>query len=213
MQINFDLARLKALPKRIRMVGLALAVELTILLSGYLLLDDMMADRVAHVTQLRGSLLQLRRRNEQLRADLNRYPELRRRSDEALAAGLGNPLDRPGLIAYAKDSSDRHRLSNLRYRLAGDAAKPLSSPKYVVENDQVDFEFGALVDDDMRAFWADLMAAQPGHFRIVSFELARQLDLDDSVLAALRHGSFPALLQGKLTLRWTGVQPNLQGVQ
>jgi hypothetical protein len=213
MQVNLDLARLKALPKRIKMVGLVLAVELTVLLSGYLLLDDMMADRVSHVSQLRGSLLQLRHRNEQLRSDLNRYPELRRRYDEALAAGLGNPLDRPGLIAFAKDSSDRHRLSDLRYRLAGDGAKPVSSPKYVVENDEVEFEFGALLDDDVRAFWTDLAAQQPGHFRLVSFELTRQHDPDDSVLTALRRGSFPALLQGKLTLRWTGVQPNLQAVQ
>lgn len=213
MEIKLDFSRFKAYPRRIKLVGLALVVELAVLLSGYLLLDDMMADRVTQVTQLRSSLQQLRRKNEQLRGELNNYPQLRQRHDEALASGLANPLDRPHLIEFAKDLSDRRRLSDLRYRLATDMSKPISSPKYVIENDQVEFEFGGLLDGDVRAFCQDIVGSQPGHFRIAAFELERKHDPDAVVLSALRRGSFPALLQGKIELRWTGVQPNLQSVR
>jgi len=211
--LDFDLKKLRALPRRLKVVFGVLAVELIILLSGYLLLDDLMADRVAEVDRLRANLTQLRHKNTQQRQDLDRYPLLRKHYDEAIAAGLGSPLDRAGVVNAARDWSDNHRLVDLRYRLVPDTAKPAGSPRYVIENDLVEFECGALVDTDILSFWSNVLAQQAGHYRIASFAMERQRALDESVLTAVRHGSVVALLQSKIGLVWTGAEPNLQGRQ
>jgi len=210
-RLDIDLAKLKELPLRLKIVLGVLAIELVILLAGYLILDDAMASRVAEVDRLRAGLSQLRRKNAQLLQDLDHYPALKRRYDEAMARGLGNPLDRAGVVSAARDWSDRHRLTDLRFRLMPDPAKAAGSPHYVVENDQVEFEDGGVFDSDVLDFWNALLAQQPGHYRIAGFSLERSHEVDEPTLNSLRHGTLTPLLKSKIDLVWTGIQPNVQG--
>ena len=209
---KIDLSRLKALPKRLKVVGIILAAELAILASGYLILDDAMADRVSEVSTLRGDLQQAKRQNEQYKTDLARYPEIRKEYDEALAVGITVPFDGRNVIGAAKALGERYRLSNVQFKLGPmDGMKNVSTPRIVVENDDAEFKFDALLDGDVRSFWRDLAASAPGHFRVRSFEIERQHDVDEATLLQLRQGTYPALLQARLDLLWTGVRPNLQG--
>jgi hypothetical protein len=205
--INADV--LKSFPFRLKAVAGVLAVELIILLGGYLILDDVMADRVTEVGQLRANLNQLRQKNAQLLQDLDRYPGLRQKYDAAMAAGLGNPLDRAGVVNVARVLSERYRMIDLHYRLTPDAGKPVGSPRFVVENDQVELESAAMLDTDVFEFWRGILAQQPGHYRIASFDLERIRDVDDSILVLIRHGSVPPMLRSRIDLVWTGIQPNL----
>jgi len=211
LNLNIDLAKVKDLPRRLKVVLGVLVVELVILLTGYLILDDVMADRVAQVDQLRANLNQLRRKNVQLRQDLERYPALRQRYDEAMERGIANPLDRAGVVNAARDWSDQHRLGDLRYRLMPDPAKPAASARYLVETDHVQFESTALLDTDALAFWGTILTQQPYHYRIAGFELERVHDVDGVVLDTLRRGGVAPLVKSKIDLIWTGIQPNLQG--
>ena len=208
--LSIDLNKLKQLPRRLQIIAGVLVLEIAILALGYFILDDLMADRVAQVSQLRGALGQIRRQNERQRHDLDAYPELKRRYDEAMAAGIANPLDRLALIRFANEWADSRRLSDFRYTLsAAEADKTKASSRHIVENDKISFECGALLDTDVVDFMNALIAQQPGHYRVAGFSLERAHEPDEAVLASVRRGGVPALVKAKLDLQWTGIMPNL----
>lgn len=205
--IPIDLDRLKRMPLRLKVIAGVVALDLLILVLGYVVLNDLMAQRVAEVERLRASVTQVRRQNADLRRVADEYPGLRKRYDEVIAAGLSAPLDRLALVKFAQDWAAHHHLLDLHYRLAADTAKPATSPKFRVDTERVVFENGGLFDTDERAFLQDLLAQQPGHFRLAEIEISRTHDMDAAYLTGIRRGSFIPSLKAKIDLQWVGVQP------
>ena len=207
---SIDLGKVKQLPRRLQVIAGVLVLEIAVLALGYFILDDLMADRVAQVSQLRASLGQIRRQNEKQRHDLESYPELKRRYDAAMAAGIANPLDRLALIRFANDWANTHRLTEFRYTLsAAETDKTKATARHIVETDRISFECGALLDTDVVGFMNELIAQQPGHYRIEGFSLERVHEPDETIFASVRRGAVPALVKAKLDLQWTGIMPNL----
>jgi len=206
-RISMDFAILKKMPLRLKVIAGFIAFDLLVLILGYVVLNDVMAQRVADVDRLRASVSEVRRQNAELRRLVDEYPDLRQHYDGAVASGITVPLDRLALVKFAQDWAAHHHLSDFHYRLAAESAKPAVSPRYRVDTQRIVFENGGLLDSDERAFLQDLMAQQPGHFRLAEIEIARIHDIDAPFLAGIRRGNFAPALKAKIDLQWVGVQP------
>ena len=205
--LSIDSEKLKRMPLRLKVIAGAIVLDLAILALGYIVLNDLMAQRVADVDRLRASVSEVRRQNASLRQLVEQYPDLRQRYDSAMASGLAAPLDRLALVKFAQDWAARHHLLDLHYRLATESSKPATSAKYRIDTERVVFENGGLFDAEERAFLQDLLAQQPAHFRLAEIEIARLRDVDTAYLAGVRRGIFIPLLRAKIDLQWVGVQP------
>jgi len=206
-RIAIDIDKLKRMPLRLKVMAGFIALDLLVLVLGYVVLNDVMAQRVAEVDRLRAGVSEVRRQNADLRRQVDEYPELRQRYDGAIAAGIAAPLDRLALVKFAQDWAAHHHLSDFHYRLAADSAKPAASPRYRVDTERIVFENGGLLDSDERTFLQDLLARQPGHFRLAEIEISRIHDIDSAYLTNIRHGNFTPALKAKIDLQWVGVQP------
>jgi hypothetical protein len=205
-RISIDLDKLKRVPLRLKVIAGVLVLDVLVLGLGYVVLNDVMALRVAQVDQLRNNVSQVRKQNVDLRRLADEYPDLRRRYDAAMADGIAAPLDRLALVGFAQGWAAHHHLSDLHYRLAAEPGKPAASQRYRVDTERVVFDHGGLLDGDVRDFIQALMAQQPGHFRVAEIQIERVRDIDASYLAAARYGTLPATLKSKIDLEWVGVQ-------
>ena len=207
--LSIDLEKFGKMPLRLKVIAGVIALDLVILGLNYVFLSDLMVQRAAEVERLRASVSEVRKQNVSLRQLVDEYPNLRQRYDSAIAAGLSVPLDRLALVKFAQDWAAHHHLLDLHYRLADDTANAAASPKLRVDTQRVVFENGGLFDTDERAFLQDLLAQQPGHFRLAEIEISRIHDIDAALLAGARRGSFLPVLKAKIDLQWVGVQPKI----
>src|SRR5579863_4828445 len=143
---NVWLKKFRALPLRLKILGGVIVFDLFVLVLGYMVLDDVMAERVAAVEQARAQLTEAKRQNAELRRQLDSYPQLRHHYDDVIASGLMATLDRRNFVQFAQGQAAQHYLSDLRFRLADEPGEHEHSPKYRVEIDRVVFESGGLLD-------------------------------------------------------------------
>ena len=205
--LEIDIKKLKALPLRLRVVAGVIAFDLAFLLLGYMVLDDVMAERVIAVEQARTQLADARRQNADIRKQLDDYPALRQRYEDSIAKGLTSSLDRLKLIQYAQSQAAARHLGDLHFRMADEAGDRDRSTKYRVETDRVAFESGGLLDTDAVAFWDSIFNQTEGHYRLVEASLERTQDVNSQVLTAVRHGNPVSLLKAKIEFQWIGVPP------
>lgn len=214
VDINIDMAKLKALPRRLKVVIGVVVVDALFLVAAYVVLDNMMAERVARIDQRKTALVQLRKQDAELHKQADEYPALRQRYEAAIAAGLTAPLDRLTLIQGVQDSAGHHHLSDLHYKLTADASRPeATNPHFRTETDRVVFDNGGLLDTDVLAFWKDVLARANGHYQIAEISLERFGDVDAAVLGNIRRGNPVSLVKAHFDLQWTGLQPTTQGAQ
>jgi len=213
INLDIDIKKLKALPLRLKVVAGVVAFDIAFLLLGYMVLNDVLAERAAAVDRARAQLADVRRQNNDLRKQIDEYPSLRRRYDEAIAGGLQSSLDRLKLIQYAQSQAAGRHLSDLHFRVADEAGEREHSQKFRVEEDRVAFESGGLLDTDAVGFWTAIFNQTKGHYRIVEASLERSADVNASVLTAIRRGNAASLIKAKVDIQWIGVQPLDQEVK
>lgn len=213
INIEIDIKKLRALPTRLKVVAGIIAFDFAVLLLGYMVLDDVMAERVEAVERARTQLAEVRRQNADLRKQLDEYPRMRQRYDEEVASGLASSLDRLTLVQYAQSQAASRHLGDLHFRVADEAGEREHSKKYRVEMDRIAFESGGLLDTDAVSFWDAIAVQSQGHFRIVEASLERTQDVNTGVLTAIRHGNPVSLLKAKIEFQWIGIPPLDQGAK
>lgn len=213
INIEIDIKKLRALPMRLKVVAGIIVFDLAVLLLGYMVLDDVMAERVEAVERARTQLADVRRQNADLRKQLDEYPKMRQRYDEEVAAGLASSLDRLKLVQYAQSQAAARHLGDLHFRVADEAGQREQSKKYRVEMDRIAFESGGLLDNEAVSFWDAISTQSQGHFRIVEASLERTQDVNPGILTAIRHGNPVSLLKTKIEFQWIGVPPLDQEVK
>jgi len=205
--IKLWLSKLRALPLRLKILGGVIAFDLCVLLLGYIVLDDVMAERVAAVENVRSQLTETKRLNADLRKQLESYPQLRSQYDAVIAAGLTGSLDRREFVQFAQGQAARHYVGDLRFRLADEPGEHDHSAKYRVEVDRIVFEGGGLLDTDAVSFWDSLLTQAKGHYRVAEATIERAQDVTPMVLMAIRRGNSPSVLRTKIDMQWIGVRP------
>jgi len=205
--ISIDWAKLRELPLRLKVVGAVIVIDAVFLLAAYLALDSLMAERVARIDQLKGTLTQLRKQGADIRKQTDEYPALRQHYEAAMTGGLAVPLDRLALVQAAQDSAAHHHLNDLHYKLTADAGGPevATNPHFHVETDRIVLDNGGLLDTDVLAFWKDIAGRVNGHYRVVEITLERSGEVDPGVLANIRRGNPVSLLKAHFDLQWTGL--------
>jgi len=213
VDINIDLAKLRALPLRLKVVAAVIAVDAVFLLAAYMALDNLMAERVARIDRLKASFTQLRKQNTDIHKQLDEYPALRQRYETAIAAGLAVPLDRLALVQAAQDSAGHHHLNDLHYKLTAEATGPEANnnPHFHTESDRIVLDNGGLLDTDVLAFWRDVATRVDGHYRIAEITLERSGEIDAASLGNIRRGNPISLLKAHFDLQWTGLQATASG--
>ena len=205
--LNVWLKKLRDFPLRLKILGGVIAFDLFVLVLGYLVLDDVMAERVAAVDQARAQLTEAKKQNADLRRQLDSYPQLRHHYDDVISSGLAASLDRRGFVQFAQSQATQHYLTDLRFRLADEPGDREHSPQYRVEIDRVVFESGGLLDTEAISFWEALLAQANGHYRVAEASLERVQEINPVVLGAVRRGTPISLLKAKIDMQWIGVRP------
>ena len=205
--INIGISKLRAFPLRLKVVGGIIALDLGVLLLGYMVLDDVMAERAALVERTRVQLADAKRQSMDLKKQVDSYPQLRRQYDEAIEAGLTTSLDRQDFVQFAQGEAGRHYLSDLRFRLSDEPGDHEHSARYRVDIDRIIFENGGLLDTEAISFWAAVLAQAKGHYRLAEASIERVQDIDPAVLSAIRHGNPVTVLRAKIDMQWIGVRP------
>lgn len=213
MNVTIDLAKLRALPFRLKVVAGVIVIDAVFLLSGYLALDSLMADRVALIDQRKASLTQLRRQEADLHKQVDEYPAMHQRYLAALAQGVAVPLDRLALVQATQSAATQYHLSDFHYKLSADATKTENGPHYRTEVDRVVLDNGGLLDTDVEAFWSDVLARTQGHYRVAELSLERTGELDSNVIGNIRRGVSVSTFKAHFDLQWTGLQPIAEGKQ
>ena len=206
VEFNIDMQKLKAVPTRLKVVSGIVAFDLTVLLLGYLVLDDLMSERAAAVDRLRMELSQARQQNSELHKQVDTYPQLRHQFDEIMATGLTAAFDRANYAQFAQGKATQYHLTDLQFRVAGEAGDHPHSTKYRQAVDRAVFENGGILDTDAMSFWAALLDQARGHYRIVEASLDRMQDVSPLLLSGIKQGGNPSDLKAKIELQWVGIQ-------
>ncbi len=205
--ITIDIQKLKAAPRRLKVVAAVIVFDLAFLLLGYAVLDDLLADRAAAVEQAKAQLTEAKRQNVDLRKQLDEYPLMRRHYNETLASGFVAPLDRLTFVQFAQNQATARHLSDLHFRVSDEGGEREHSKKYRVEMDRLVFESGGLLDTEAMDFWNTLFDQAKGHYRIAEASLERTQEVNAGILQSIRRGNPVSLLKAKIDIQWIGVQP------
>ncbi|PKU26519.1 hypothetical protein [Telmatospirillum siberiense] len=200
-ELRLDMTRLKALPRRLKIVLAVILTEVIVILGAYAV-ETVVDEQESRVAQLRAQLAQARRQSAELRRQIDQYPELRRRY---AAAGDKGVLDNPNavkLIADAQDMAGRHSLANLHYKVEPQAVAGPAQEKYRIGSTQVSFESGALLDADAMDFWDEVLQSLPSHYHVVEAGLERTADIDADLLNNLRAGRSVSAVRVRLSFQW-----------
>ena len=212
LSASIDVEKLKALPRRLKIVGGVVAGGLAFILTAFLI-DSGLNDQEVQVGQLRGRLSQLRQQSADLRRQVDQYPELRAHYESAIKSGILAPFDRVGLVNNAQDLAGRYHLANLTYSLDPQNSGTAAAGKYQQGAVLVDFENGGLLDVDVMAFWDELLTDLPAHYKVVSASLDRTGSIDGAFLNAVRTGQPASLLHAKVEFMWIALHPSGQDTQ
>ncbi len=206
--MTFDREKLKALPRRLKIVFAVILAELIVIMGAYVLGDEL-DEREARVVQLRSQLTQARQQTADLRRQIDQYPELRRRYDAAIEKGIAGNLDAVKLITDAQDSAARHYLANLRYKVEPLVQKGTAAEKYRIGATLVNFESGAVLDTDAMAFWDEILRSLPSHYHIVEASLERTGEIDANLLNNLRAGRPVSAVRVKMSFQWLSLHSTM----
>lgn len=205
LKLQFDREKLKALPRRLKIVFAVILAELIVIAGAYVLGDEL-DEREARVVQLRAQLTQARQQTADLRRQIDQYPELRRRYEAALEKGITGNLDAVKLVTDAQDSATRHYLANLRYKVEPQVPKGTVPEKYRAGSTLVNFESGALLDTDAMAFWDEILQSLPSHYHVVEASLERTGEIDANLLKDLRAGRPASAVRVKMSFQWLALR-------
>ncbi len=201
LNVNIDLAKLKALPRPLKVVTAVILADLLLVGAILLAFSDMVDERLARVDQLRGELSRLRHENVELHRQIDHYPEMLARYNAAVAGGIFASLDRLKLVNEAQDYGGQHHLANLHYKLEAEKAAPAGTAKYRLDSTVVTFESGALLDTDAMAFWDAVFSHLPTHYQVAEASLERLHDINPRMLADIRSGRPVSAVAAKITFR------------
>lgn len=209
MDINFkiDIAKLKALPRPIKIVAAVLAVDILAVVLGFVTLDDEVTEREARVDQLRGQLRQLHKQVGDLDKLVTEYPSLRDQFAAAQAEGAFLPQDRLKLANEAQGLADAHHLPDLHYKMETIPEKPPAKGNFTLASSLVTFESSAYLDSDAMAFWDEILSALPSHYQVIEATLEQGADFSPALMSEIRNGHNPDLVKVNLSFRWQGFQP------
>jgi hypothetical protein len=193
-------------PRVLKVIAIVAAVDLAILLLAALTLEDEVDDRVARAEQLKSELAGLRTKVETTRKEIARLPELRAKYDAAMADGVLSDQDRQKLVGHLQELVDRHRLSDLHYKLDAQQTTPGTATSYALVTTPVSLNLSGLLDSDVMEFWDEVFSGLQSHYQISKVTLER-VDADSStVLAAIRAGHPTALVRSELEFGWVSLR-------
>jgi hypothetical protein len=207
LAIAIHTEKLKALPRRIKVAG-GVAIGGLLLIAVAFLINDVLGDQEAEVARSRSRLIQLRQQSAELRRQVDQYPQLRQRYQDALDSGLMTSLDRVGLVNEAQNLATRFHLADLQYKLEAQDSKSVLIGRYKLGATTINFDSGALLDTDALAFWDALLAALPAHYQVSEASLERTADVTPTLLNRIRQGQPETTVKVKLSLRWEAMHSN-----
>ena len=200
-------AKVKALPRALRIVVTVAVADLVLVAAAMFILNSQMEESQSHVDQLHDQLNQLRKQNVDLRKEMGEYPDLLNRYNRAVEQGVMVKTDRLKLVNGAQDRSGHFHIPDLHYKLETEDKGAAPTGKYRIESTLVTFENGGLLDTEVMAFWDELLANLPAHYRMAEAVLERKRDIDSRLLSDIRAGRPAATVAVKLTFHWTSLQP------
>ncbi len=203
MDLSFlsDTEKLKALPRRLKIVAIVILADLVIIGASALLSDDL-DERAAMAEQLRTQLGQLRQQSRDLRHQIDEYPDWRRRYDAAVDKGILHNLDQVKVVNEAQDLAGEHHLVDLRYRLEPQDHREATTGHFHSSSTLVTFEGGGLLDTDAMAFWDEILVGLPSHYHVVEASLERVGEVDSKLLADVDAGRPSRLIRLKMSFQW-----------
>ncbi len=210
LNVNIDLAKLKALPRPLKVVAGVILFDLLLVALALLAFSDMVDERQARVDQLRGELSRLRHQSAELRKDINEYPDLLARYNDAAAKGIFSGLDRLKLVNEVQDYAGQHHLANLHYKLEAEKLSVSGDAKYRLDSTIVTLENGALLDTDATAFWDRVFDRLPTHYQVAEASLERMHDIDQALLGDIRSGRAASAVAAKIIFRTQSLVPTAQ---
>jgi hypothetical protein len=120
-------------------------------------------------------------------------------------------MDQDLLYSWLKGATARYRLGTLKFTRAAEvqSTKPqLMNLNYTVTVRQpIKIEFQAVSDVHVFSFVDELVRAAPGLIRIDSMQIKRRSDVTNDVLANIRNGITPLLVDAKIEFSWIGIAP------
>ncbi len=155
------------------------------------------------INQVNADIQQLDSRFKKARQSLDLYEQLRSSSDNADEA-----LSRKEITAILNILKDKYKLSTLTLRMT--PMIELADQKYVtpttsVAKTELTMTFSGMTDELLLGFVKDLQELLPGYSRIIFLEMERTGSIDNQFLMAVNRETYPALVQGEVTLQLMGL--------
>ena len=200
-------AKFMSLPRGLRIVSAVAAGDLVFVAAAMFVLNSQMEDQQAHVDELHSKFNQLRKQNTDIRKEMGEYPDLLNRYNVAIEKGIMAKTDRLKLVNGAQDRSSHFHIPDLHYKLETESKVPSQNVKYHLDSTLVTFENGGLLDTEMMAFWDELLANLPAHYRVAEATLERKHDVDARLISDIRAGRLASTVSARLTFHWTSLQP------
>jgi hypothetical protein len=200
------LAQAKSAPRTLKIIVAVAAVDLVVLLLAAFTLEDQVDARVAQIEQARADLAALHTKVETTRKEIGRLPELRQKYDAAMSDGVLADQDRQKLIERAQQVGERHRVSDLHYKLNPQQSAPGATPAFAIVTTPVTLASNSLIDSDTLEFWDEILLNLQSHYQIDKMSIERT-DADmTTVLANLRSGRPANMVKSQLEFRWVSMR-------
>lgn len=208
--LRIDPDRLKALPRRLKIVLAVIVLELLVIL-GTFVFENVLDDLGARVGRLRAQVMQTRRQSTELRHQIEIYPEMRQRYQAAIEKGIFADPNAVKVAADAQDLAGRHALINLRYKVEPQSAQSPGGEKIRFGSTLVTFDGGAVLDDEAMDFWDDVFRSQSSHYHVIEASLERAPEGTGNLLDDLHAGKAVPAVRVHLSFLWLSLRHGSQG--
>jgi len=196
----------KAAPRALKIIAVVAAIDVVILLLAAFTLEDEVDARAAMVEQTKSDLVALRETVETTRREIGRLPELRQKYDAAMSDGVLADQDRQKMIGSAQEMGERHRLSDLHYKLDPQQSAPGATPALTLVTTPVSLTASALLDSDVLEFWDEILGNLQSHYQITKATFDRADADPPTMLANIRAGRPALLVKSELNFRWVSLR-------
>ncbi|HIJ38900.1 MAG TPA: hypothetical protein HPP80_08400 [Rhodospirillaceae bacterium] len=209
MDINIALhvEKIKALPRPLKIVAAVILFDFLLVGFSWLLLSDLLDERSSEIQQTRSQAALLRKQNSDLRKQIDQYPVFLARYNDALGKGIMTEIDRLKVVSEAQDLAVRHHLVDLHFKVEGELQKIETNSHFQLDNTIITFDSGALLDQQVLAFWDEVLGRLPTHYQVQELTLERRRDPDGNAQADIRAGRPVSTLGMKISFKTQALRP------
>ncbi len=185
-------------------VAIYLAI-LTVIGVGYMLLDmkkkSMVEDKIRILMQtgeLNDQLNTLKTKAAEIAEARKLWEQIPSKNKE------GNGLRIEKIKTVLDNYGKRYDIKDMDIDLSTptDLDAPYKNESAVTVTSNVTLKFGSISDENILAFVRAILTDIPGYIKVRSFKMVRQTAITESLLADIRRGLKPVLVNAELSLEW-----------